>query len=187
MKWIVTMLAVASVMTFAAQSASAQLDVGARPQIYSEMVPPDRGTAEIGFAFSSRLTRPSATSLDLSYLPYLNRNIQVGGRLNYITGTGIGSAGALTLRGVYNFVSPTAATTGRTVPYVGLFTGFGFGDARDAWLWGVNGGVKHFISNDISVFAELNWENLGVRGAGRDNDTYILAGLNTYLRSPLAW
>jgi len=169
----------ASVGLLAAVTASSFAQVGARPQIYSDVVPPERGTAEIGLAFSANLDKPSSQSLDLKYLPYLNRQVQIGGEFSY-DHAGSFSGGFLNLIGNYNFV-PNATTDyaiNRTIPYVGLAAGISYGD-YDGSVWGAQAGVKHFLTNDVSLFAELQWRDFSDTD---DDNTRLLVGINTYLR-----
>lgn len=177
-------LATAGAVALVAGASMAQ--VGSRPQVYSEMVPPDKGTAEVGIAFTAILHQSGgghAEALDLKYLPYLNRNIQLGGAVTYTHVSGGDTASSYELRGDYNFISPDSAAVSRTVPYAGLAIGGSHvkfaGETTNATEWGVQGGVKHFISNDVSLFAEVNYRKFNKGGGNR---TLLLIGLNTYLR-----
>lgn len=171
----------------AAMAGTAFAQVGARPQIYSDVVPPDRGTSEIGLSLDWRLNSPSATTLDARFMPYLNRQVQVGGGLTYMHSSGF-SGGFVEARANYNFV-PNATedfATNRTVPYAGVGFGVSFGDASGT-AYGVQGGVKHFLTNDVSVFAELRYRHFSdstnfLAGGSNRNDTRLLLGINTYLR-----
>lgn len=174
---IMHMLASAGLL--AAVTASSFAQVGARPQIYSDVVPPDKGTTEIGLSAIANLSKPTSQSIQLKYLPYLNRQVQVGGELSYDHASGF-SGGTLSLIGNYNFV-PNATTdyaTNRTIPYVGVALGTGYGDV-DGSAYGLQGGVKHFLTNDVSLFAELQWRHYS---EGDDDNTAIVVGINTYLR-----
>lgn len=176
---IKNILATATVLAVTASAAFAQ--IGARPQIESEMVPPDKGTAEIGLGIQANLQSPSAWNIDLKFLPYLNRNLQIGGNLNYQKFSGF-SGGFVEARADWNFMSQDNTMVRRTVPYSGLAVGTSFGDF-DGSAWGVQGGVKHFLTNSVALFAEINWRKFSkTQGTGRDNDTRLLIGLNTYLR-----
>lgn len=173
------MLATLGVLAIAGSTAFAQ--VGSRAQVYSDMVPPDKGTAEIGLGGYLELGGDNGWALNLRYLPYMNRNLQIGGDLSYVdSGTGY-DAGTLTLRADWNFV-PAASVdfaVKRTVPYVGLGVGFDIGDGDNDTAFDIHGGVKHFITNDVSIFGEL-------RGRLDDNDAssdvMLWFGINTYLR-----
>lgn len=167
----------AGLLAITATSAFAQ--VGARPQIYSDVVPPDKGTAEVGLAIDARLNDPTGISLDLKYLPYLNRNVQLGGALSYFNFDEGTDGGMLEVRADYNFVPPASEEVAykRTIPYAGLALGTTFGDL-DGSSWGVQGGAKHFITNDVSVFGELRWRDY----SEGDDDLRLMIGLSTFLR-----
>ncbi len=173
------MLATLGVLAIAGSAAFAQ--VGSRPQVYSDMVPPDKGTAEIGFGGFLELGGDNAWALNLRYLPYLNRNLQLGGDLSYTDSGSGGDYGTLTLRSDWNFV-PSASqdfAVKRTIPYVGLGIGFDIGDSDNDTAFDVHGGIKHFITNDVSVFGELR-ARLDDNDAS--SDVMLFFGLNTYLR-----
>jgi hypothetical protein len=174
---IMHLLASAGLLASVAATSFAQ--VGARPQIYSDVVPPDKGTAEVGLSFSAKLDKPSGQSLRLKYLPYLSRQVQVGGELSYDHAGGF-SGGFLNLIGNYNFV-PKASTDyaiNRTIPYVGLAAGVSYGDENGS-DYGAQVGVKHFLTNDVSLFGELQWRHLTDPD---DDTTALILGLSTYLR-----
>jgi len=171
------MLATLSMVALAGTAAFAQ--VGARPQVYSDMVPPDQGTAEVGLAGNVSFGDDTTWQVSLRYLPYLNRNVQLGGDLTYAD-YGSFDAGFITLRADWNFV-PAADeefATKRTVPYVGAGIGFDIGDSDEDTAFDVHGGLKHFVTNDVSVFGELR-----VRLDDNDaSDAVLFFGINTYLR-----
>jgi hypothetical protein len=174
---IMHLLASAGLLASFAATSFAQ--VGARPQIYSDVVPPDKGTAEVGLALSAYLDKPSSQSLDVKYLPYLSRQVQIGGELSYEHASGF-SGGFLNLIANYNFV-PSASTDyaiNRTIPYLGLALGTSFGDF-DGSSYGAQAGVKHFLTNDVSLFGELQWRHFSDPD---DDATRLLIGLSTYLR-----
>jgi hypothetical protein len=177
-------LATASATLLVAGASFAQ--VGSTPQVYSEMVPPDKGTAEVGISFAAVLDQSGGgTSQDLSlhYLPYLNRNVQIGGGLSYSHDSDGYTATSIEAIASYNFMPADASSVSRTVPYAGLAAGTSHlkydGDTSNVTHWGAQGGVKHFISNDVSLFAELNYRKYN---KGNGNQTVLLIGLNTYLR-----
>ncbi|HEY3269096.1 MAG TPA: outer membrane beta-barrel protein [Armatimonadota bacterium] len=180
-------------------STAAFAQVGSRPQIYSDVTPPEAGTAEIGIALNAKLDKPSNQSMRVSFLPYLNRNVQVGGGLTYTHQSGYDvGAGESTvyvdsstmytvdLLANYNFVSASDAVTSRTVPYAGV--GFSYIHAKSgdvsahATGWGAQGGVKHFITNDVSVFGELNYRRYDKTIDENKDEWKFFVGLNTYLR-----
>jgi len=177
------LLVTAGALALVAAASFAQ--VGSRPQVYSEMVPPDKGTAEVGVAFSAVLHQSDGSTsqnLRLQYLPYLNRNVQVGGALDYQHASGLTTTSFEAI-GNYNFMPKEATSVSRTVPYAGLAFGTSHrnadGDSDNMTHWGMQGGVKQFISNDVSLFGELNYRKYN-KGGG--NETVFLVGLNTYLR-----
>lgn len=176
-------LATAGAIVLVAGASFAQ--VGSTPQIYSEMVPPDKGTAEIGLSFAAVLDQSGGgTSQDLSlrYLPYLDRNIQVGGGLTYSHYSGHTYTA---IEGVanYNFMPKGDASVSRTVPYAGLALGTAHsktdGGSDNDTHWGAQVGAKHFLTHDVSVFAELNYRKYNDSDIDR---TVLFIGLNTYLR-----
>jgi hypothetical protein len=182
---IAHLLAAAGALTLVSAASFAQ--VGSTPQVYSEMVPPDKGTAEVSVSLSTTLHAldgaDKTTAFGVSYLPYLNRNIQVGGGLTYADmGSGYKTTGVQAIAN-YNFVSATETTVSRTVPYAGLAVGTTHvkqpGDSKDVTSWGAQAGVKQFITHDISLFAELNYRKLN---KGMGNETQLFVGLNTYLK-----
>lgn len=169
----------ASASLLVAVTATSFAQVGSRPQLYSDVVPPAKGTTEIGLALNANLSKPTSQSVQVKYLPYLNRQVQVGGELSY-DHVGSFSGGTLSLIANYNFV-PSASTnyaTNRTIPYAGVALGTGYGDV-DGSAYGVQGGVKHFLTNDVSLFAEVQWRHYS---EGDSDNTAIVAGINTYLR-----
>lgn len=172
------MLATLGVLAIAGTAAFAQ--VGARPQIYSDVVPPERGTAEVGLSVDAKLDSPSSFGIGIRYLPYLNRQVQLGGSLDYVNFKDGPDGGWLELRADYNFV-PNATSEfayKRTIPYAGAALGVSFGD-YDGSSWGLQGGVKHFITNDVSVFGELRYRDFS---KGDNDDFRLLIGLSTFLR-----
>lgn len=179
------LLAAAGVLTLVSAASFAQ--VGSKPQVYSEMVPPDKGTAEVGIAFNAVLDQSGggkSQSLDVRYLPYLDRNVQAGGALTYNHVSGGITATAFNLIANYNFMPKEETSVSRTVPYLGAAVGTSHvkvsGESSDTVSdWGVQGGVKQFISNDVSLFAEVNYRKYN---KGNGNQTLLLIGLNTYLR-----
>ena len=182
---MIHLLATASATILVAGASFAQ--IGSTPQVYSEMVPPDKGTAEVGIAFNAVLHQSgggTAQSLDVRYLPYLNRNVQVGGALTYNHSSGGYTATAFNLIANYNFIPQGETAVSRTVPYAGAAIGTSHvkvsgGSSDTVSDWGLQGGVKQFISNDVSLFAELNYRKYN---KGNGNQTLLLIGLNTYLR-----
>jgi hypothetical protein len=169
----------ASAGLLVAVTATSFAQVGARPQIYSDVVPPDKGTAEVGLSFSANLDKPSSQSLDVKYLPYLSRQVQLGGELTY-DHVGSFSGGFLSLIGNYNFVPAASAdyAVNRTIPYVGLALGVSYGDF-DGSAYGAQAGVKHFVTNDVSLFGELQWRHTSDPD---DDNTRLVIGIATYLR-----
>lgn len=178
---IMHMLASAGLLVAVTATSFAQ--VGARPQIYSDVVPPDKGTAEVGLSLDARFTKPSGQTLRVRYLPYLNRQVQLGGQLSYDHSSGF-SGGFLTLVGNYNFVPgpSTDYATNRTVPYAGLALGTSYGD-ENGTVYGAQVGVKHFVTNDVSLFGELEYRRTSDDDIyGRKNSTHLVVGISTYLR-----
>lgn len=182
---IAHLLATAGALTLVGAASFAQ--VGSTPQVYSEMVPPDKGTAEVSIALSTTLHAldgaDKTTKVGVSYLPYLSRNIQVGAGVGYADmGAGYKTTSFEAIAN-YNFVSSTETTVSRTVPYVGLALGTTHikqpGNSDNVSRWGGQAGVKQFITHDISLFAELNYRKLN-KGFGTETELFV--GLNTYLR-----
>jgi opacity protein-like surface antigen len=138
---------------------------------------PDKGDAEIGLSGYIDIDSDSEeeTNVSLSYLPYWTRNIQAGASLNYFD-VGDYSAWGAEIRADYNLVG--ADTAMPTVPYAGLALGYWDPDGADSQTgWGAQIGVKHFLSNNVSVFAEVryrDWEDYDY--------TSLFFGLNAYLR-----
>ncbi|HEY3413621.1 MAG TPA: outer membrane beta-barrel protein [Armatimonadota bacterium] len=177
-------LAAASATVLVAGASFAQ--IGSTPQVYSEMVPPDKGTAEVGIAFNAVLHQSgggTSQSLNLRYLPYLNRNVQVGGGLAYSHVSGGDTFTSIEAVANYNFMPQESTAVSRTVPYAGAAIGTSHvktgGNSDNVSHWGLQGGVKQFISNDVSLFAEINYRKYN---KGNGNQTLLLIGLNTYLR-----
>lgn len=172
------MLATLGVLAIAGSAAFAQ--VGSRPQVYSDMVPPDKGTTEIGLGGYINFGGDNDWAVNLRYLPYLNRNVQLGGDLRY-EDAGSSDNGTLTLRGDWNFVSSADEdfAVKRTVPYVGVGVGFDIGDGDNDTAFDIHGGLKHFITNDVSVFGEIRAR---LDDNENDSDAVLYFGINTYLR-----
>jgi hypothetical protein len=178
------LLVAAGVLTLVSAASFAQ--VGSRPQIYSEMVPADKGTAEIGISVNAVLDQSGggkSQAINLRYLPYLNRNVQAGAGLNYSHFSGGNTFTSVEGVVLYNFMSTDAASVTRTVPYAGASIGTshvsGDGNSDNVFSWGLQGGAKHFISNDVSLFGEINYRKYN---QGNGSKTVLLIGLNTYLR-----
>lgn len=123
--------------------ASAQIDL------------PDRGTVEYSLNGTIHLSAPGAQLINVGYKPFLNPNWQWGVEFGYRHVRGGDSIGSIA--GVLNYYFRTAGT-GRTLPYAGIILGTTFGDSSD-FAYGAQGGVKHFITSNVALTAELQWRH----------------------------
>ncbi|HOC32114.1 MAG TPA: hypothetical protein PKK84_07735 [Armatimonadota bacterium] len=185
MKRFLMLLSAASLLVVVSGASFAQFGSG-------EITPPEKGTAEVSLGLNAQLMSPSDISLQLSYAPYLNRNLQVGGQLSYYRADGSGSDPDYTQWGLgatatYNFVAPEGPVS-RMIPYAGIGLGYVKADAGDwdddATMWTVFGGVKQFISEDVALYGQLAWSKASeeIYRDGEKDELRLMVGLSTYLK-----
>lgn len=184
MKRFLMLLSAASLFVVVSGASFAQFGTG-------EITPPEKGTAEVSLGLNAQLMSPSDITLHLSYAPYLNRNLQVGGELLYYRADGTDGSPDLTQWGLgvtatYNFVAPEGPVA-RMIPYAGIGLGYVKADAgswdEDATMWSVFGGVKQFISEDVALYGQLAWSKASeeIYRDGEKDELRLMVGLSTYL------
>ena len=157
----------------------------------SEITPPDKGTAEVSLGLNAQLMSPTDISLQLSYAPYLNRNLQVGGQLSYYRQDSSGegsdySQWGLGVTATYNFVAAEGPVA-RMIPYAGIGLGYAKADAgdwdEDATMWTVFGGVKQFLTPSVALYGQLGWSKASeeIYRDGEKDELRLIVGLSTYL------
>ncbi len=145
---------------------------------------PDRGTTE--FQIEADVTFDPFDSVDttLQILPYLNRNFQAGGRLNYRRIEGGDddfdfTLWSLALGARYNFVGRS-----RTVPFLSAYFGYANVDIDiaddDSFLYGGQIGVKQFLNRNTSLDFTFIYQDYSENDIEEDFGFRI--GLSTYLR-----
>ncbi len=135
---------------------------------------PTTGTREISFAGFLGIDPDSGFDLQVGYGPFLNPNLQVGGTVEFFDPDEGSSSYFLGAFANYHFPGTSAV-----LPYVGVSLGFLDGDDIDGDIsYGIQGGVKYFLSSSVSAFGELRYRDSDDGG----NSTSLAFGLNIYLR-----
>jgi hypothetical protein len=150
---------------------------------------PTAGTREIGIAGSWEFTPNKEFDLsDLTYGPFLSKNLQVGVKLSYdyANPEGGGSSTELFLGPFANYYFPGSSAT---EPYVGVSLGFANdkpagGPTTNTFAYGAQVGVKHFLNSNVAVFAELPWLHYDkhIEDTGKSDSVNLNFGLAYYLR-----
>lgn len=138
---------------------------------------PAQGTREISVGGVFVFEPSDSYNINARYGPFLNPNVQVGGEIGF-NKAGDNKLTTYGLFGNYHFPSASA-----TLPYVGVFLGGINADtgARDenTTMWGLHGGIKHFLNANVAAFGELQYRD---PNKGDDNLVQLQFGLSFFLR-----
>ena len=138
---------------------------------------PTQGTREIELRGNFTFEPDDSYFIHGAYGPFLNQNLQVGGSLDY---NKIDDFDLTTIGVFANYHFPRASAT---LPFAGVFIGFSSGDGDDTTSYGIQGGVKHFLNNNVSLNAALVYRKHDEDIApGKDHDFGLQFGLSVYLR-----
>lgn len=135
---------------------------------------PIEGTREVSVSGIFQFEPDSAFNINARYGPFLSRNLQVGGEVEFVD-TNAGDT--TTFGGFANYHFPSAS---QLLPYAGVFLGYAdpsSGGSRTAY--GIQGGAKYFINSTVAFFGELQYRDYD---DSSDNDTGLVFGLSIFLR-----
>jgi hypothetical protein len=138
---------------------------------------PDKNTKEIQLSGNFQFDPVNNINLNLGLGYFLNRNLEVGGVFNFADpATGSNSYG---LAGFVDYHFPGASAL---LPFVGVTAGIADpGGSTDTYFqYGLRGGVKYFLNQNVSANAILQWSETDQ--AGSESDFRINLGLSVYLR-----
>lgn len=135
---------------------------------------PTTGTREIGLSGNFVFEPEESQDLRVFYGPFLNPNLQIGGEIGFINPS-VGEE-QFDITAVVNYHFPGSSAL---LPYVGASLGYADYGANDSFIYGVQGGVKYFLNQNVSANAQLVWRR--VEDAD-DDDVRINLGLSVYLR-----
>ena len=138
---------------------------------------PTQGTREISLDGRFQFDPVTDVNLNLGYGYFLNRNLEVGGRFSFSDTDGAPSSYGLVGFADYHFPSESAL-----LPFVGVQVGFADpgGDNDTSFLYGVRGGVKYFLNQNVSVNGILEYNDTDSKNA--DSTFALNLGLSVYLR-----
>ena len=138
---------------------------------------PTTGTREIAVRGSLFFNPNDTYNLQGKYGPFVTDRLQLAGTLGYDKS---GSVKTTVYGAEANYHFPNASAT---LPFVGAFLGGtniggAPGGKTNTTAYGVQGGVKQFLSNDVAATAEL--QHRRPQGAARNSTTGIVFGLAFY-------
>ncbi len=138
---------------------------------------PVKNTKEIQLQGNFQFDPNNDIDLTVGYGYFLSRSIEVGGLLNYINPDAGDSGYSLTAFADYHFPSASAL-----LPFVGVSLGTTDpGGSGDSYVsYGIRGGVKYFLNQNVSANAILNYGD-----TDQDNSESSFGlnfGLSVYLR-----
>jgi hypothetical protein len=134
---------------------------------------PTQGTREISLRGNFIIEPDDSYDLTASYGPFLDTRLQVGAELGFAKA---GDFDVYTLGAFANYHFPGESAV---LPFVGIFLGYTDGDQADGDIsYGLQGGVKYFLNNNVSFNASLVYRNL----EDADDTWGLFFGLSTYLR-----
>ncbi len=161
--------AVAAGLLLSAHSASAQTELN--PLL------PVKNTREIQLSGNLQFDPDNDVNLNLGYGYLLSRNLEVGGTFNYSnpdpgdSGFGIGAFAD------YHFPGESAL-----LPFVGVGIGLRDpgGNSDNYFEYGIRGGVKYFLNQNVSANAILQY--FDTDQANSKSSVALNLGLSVYLR-----
>ena len=138
---------------------------------------PTQGTREISLDGTFQFDPVTNIDLNLGYGYFVSRNLELGGRFSFADFEGAPSSYGLAAFADYHFPGESAL-----LPFVGVQVGFADpgGNNDTSFLYGVRGGVKYFLNQNVSVNGILEYNDTDAKNA--DSTFALNLGLSVYLR-----
>ncbi len=138
---------------------------------------PVAGTREIELRGQFIFDPSESQSVHLGYGPFLNPNVQIGGSVDYAH-----SNGGSSIYGGGLFVNYHFPSASPLLPFIGLNLGYSDGNKgiEGSFAYGVQGGAKYFLTQNVAVTGTLLYRDFSKNGF--QNDLNFNFGLAVYLR-----
>ncbi|MBC7808301.1 MAG: outer membrane beta-barrel protein [Akkermansiaceae bacterium] len=169
-----------STATLAASVLAAGLLLSVKPasaQTAINPLLPVKNTKEIQLSGNFQFDPENNIDLTVGYGIFLSPNLEVGGLFEYANPEGGDSQYGLTGFADYHFPSESAL-----LPFVGVQLGFADagGDSDNYFRYGLRGGVKYFLNQNVSANAILQYSDTDQENS--ESDFRLNLGLSVYLR-----
>lgn len=138
---------------------------------------PAKNTKEISLEGNFQFDPANNIDLNVGFGYFLSPQLEVGGELSYFNpDDGDNSYGVAALLD-YHFPSASAA-----LPFIGVTAGFADpgGNSDTYFRYGIRGGVKYFLNQNVSANAILQWTDTDQENS--ESDFRLNFGLSVYLR-----
>ena len=168
MRFMSKLAAVFAVAAALVAGGSAQAQTPVNPLL------PTQGTTEVFLNGDLTFEPSNGINIDLGIGPFLNPNLQIGGILG-ITDPDEGDT-MFRVLGFANYHFPGASAA---LPYVGIQLGYIDFGPSDTFAYGVEGGVKYFLNQNVTANAALRY--LDFSEDGLDNEFGIRFGISAYI------
>lgn len=138
---------------------------------------PTKNTKEISLEGNFQFDPATNIDLNIGYGYFLSPALEVGGEFSFIDPDGGNNSYGLAAVVDYHFPGASAL-----LPFVGVTAGFADpgGNSDTYFQYGIRGGVKYFLNQNVSANAILQWSDTDQDNS--ESDFRLNFGLSVYLR-----